>query len=143
MHQCHNHKLDFCSSPCVFLGYSSSHLGYRCLDTTFQGIYISRHVCFHEQVFSFDKSKQIAQLTSSFPFLSNPTHFPTFLISPLFHSPTVAASQATIYAHPHQPTSFALLSPHTCLFSNHIANTSPTLSDLHRNRSDVIGSPSS
>jgi hypothetical protein len=46
----HNHKLDFHSSPCVFLGYSSSHLGYRCLDITSQCIYISR-VRFREHVF--------------------------------------------------------------------------------------------
>jgi histone deacetylase 1/2 len=26
------HKLDYHSTPCVFLGYSSSHLGYHCLD---------------------------------------------------------------------------------------------------------------
>jgi hypothetical protein len=28
----HAHKLDFHSSPCVILGYSSSHLSYHCLD---------------------------------------------------------------------------------------------------------------
>ena len=36
----HAHKLDFRSSPCVILGYSSSHFGYRCLDLVFQHIYI-------------------------------------------------------------------------------------------------------
>jgi histone deacetylase 1/2 len=43
-----NHKLDFRSSPCVFFRYSSSHLGYRCLDIASHCIYISRHVSFHE-----------------------------------------------------------------------------------------------
>jgi histone deacetylase 1/2 len=47
----HNHKLDFHSSPCVFLGYSSSRLGYRCLDITSQRIYISRYARFREHVF--------------------------------------------------------------------------------------------
>ncbi|KAJ6733370.1 hypothetical protein OIU74_005177 [Salix koriyanagi] len=36
--------------------YSSSHLGYRCLDLSTNRIYISRHVRFHEHVFPFDKS---------------------------------------------------------------------------------------
>jgi histone deacetylase 1/2 len=47
------HILDFRSSPCVFLGYSSSHLGYRCLDLESHRIYFSRHVRFHETVFPF------------------------------------------------------------------------------------------
>jgi len=61
----HAHKLDFFSSPCVFLGYSSSHLGYHCLDLASQRIYISRHVRFHEGVFPFAKSKQIAHLPAT------------------------------------------------------------------------------
>jgi len=52
-----NHKLDFCSSPCVFFGYSSSHLGYRCFDIASHRIYIYRHVRFHEHVFPFDNSE--------------------------------------------------------------------------------------
>jgi len=55
----HAHKLDFHSSPCVFLGYSSSHLGYRCLDLASYRIYVSRHVCFHKNVFPFANSDQI------------------------------------------------------------------------------------
>ncbi|KAJ6969913.1 hypothetical protein NC653_034466 [Populus alba x Populus x berolinensis] len=55
----HAHKLDFRSSPCVFLGYSSSHLGYRCLDLEFGRVYVSRHVCFHECVFPFKKCEQV------------------------------------------------------------------------------------
>jgi histone deacetylase 1/2 len=57
----HAHKLDFCSSPCVFLEYNSSHFGYRCLDLASQRIYISRHVSFHEDVFSLVNFKQITQ----------------------------------------------------------------------------------
>jgi len=54
------HKLDFRSSACVFLGYSNSHLGYRCLGLSSKHIYLSRHVRFHEHVFPLGKSKQIA-----------------------------------------------------------------------------------
>ena len=59
-----NHKLDFRSSPCVFLGYSSSHLGYRCFDIASEHIYISRHVRFHEHVFPFKNFEQIAKVSS-------------------------------------------------------------------------------
>ena len=51
------HKLDFRSSPCVFLGYSNSHLGYRCLDLSSNRIYLARHVRFHETVFPLDKTE--------------------------------------------------------------------------------------
>jgi len=54
---CNTHKLDFRSSACVFLGYSNSHLGYRCLDLTSKRIYLARHVRFHEHVFPLGKSE--------------------------------------------------------------------------------------
>ena len=42
------HKLAFRSKQCIFLGYSSQHHGYRCLDPVSQKIYISRNVVFDE-----------------------------------------------------------------------------------------------
>ena len=44
LHPYNAHKLDFCSSPCVFLGYNTSHLGYCCLDLSSYHIYMARHV---------------------------------------------------------------------------------------------------
>ncbi|GJY58845.1 uncharacterized mitochondrial protein-like protein isoform X2 [Tanacetum coccineum] len=38
--------MDFCSTPCVFLGYSPSHHGYRCLDISTERLYIARHSIF-------------------------------------------------------------------------------------------------
>ncbi|GKF07040.1 retrovirus-related pol polyprotein from transposon TNT 1-94, partial [Tanacetum coccineum] len=46
--------MDFCSTSCVFLGYSPSHHGYRCLDISTERIYIARHVCFNKAQFPFD-----------------------------------------------------------------------------------------
>jgi len=61
MHPYHTHKLDFRFSPCVFLGYSYSHLSYYYLDLTSQRIFFfqmfPRHIRFHKQVFPFDKSE--------------------------------------------------------------------------------------
>jgi hypothetical protein len=45
------HKLSPRSTRCLFLGYSSDHKGYRCLDLTSHRIIISRHVVFDEDVF--------------------------------------------------------------------------------------------
>jgi hypothetical protein len=36
------HKLSFRSKPCVFIGYSSLHKGYKCLDMDSGRVYISR-----------------------------------------------------------------------------------------------------
>jgi histone deacetylase 1/2 len=66
----HAHKLDFCYSPCVFLGYNSSHLGYRCLDLASHHIYVSRHVRFCENIFPFVNSDTF---TSTLPTAYTPS----------------------------------------------------------------------
>ena len=47
------HKLAPRPTACVFLGYPSSHKGYRCLDLSTRRIIISRHVVFDETCFPF------------------------------------------------------------------------------------------
>jgi histone deacetylase 1/2 len=46
-------KLSFRSTQCAFLGYSSMHKGFKCLDISTGRIYISRDVVFDEAVFPF------------------------------------------------------------------------------------------
>jgi hypothetical protein len=47
-------KLAFRSQRCAFLGYSSMHKGYKCLDISTGRVYISRDVVFDESVFPFE-----------------------------------------------------------------------------------------
>lgn len=46
------HKLQMRSAKCVFLGYSPSHKGYKCLSSSSR-IYITRHAVFNEQEFLY------------------------------------------------------------------------------------------
>jgi hypothetical protein len=49
------HKLQFRSQQCVFLGYSSLHRGFKCLDVASDHVYISLDVIFDESEFLFAK----------------------------------------------------------------------------------------
>nr|KYP40244.1 Retrovirus-related Pol polyprotein from transposon TNT 1-94 [Cajanus cajan] len=49
---CASHKLHFRSQECVFLGYSNSHKGYKCLSSSSR-IYISKDVIFNEHRFPY------------------------------------------------------------------------------------------
>ena len=150
----HAHKLDFCSSPYVFLGYSSSHLGYCCLDLASQCIYVSRHVCFHENVFLLAKSEQITPLTS---ISTQPTHLPTLITSLIFHpaAPPLtppSSSVAPLAPQTQPPTSsplfatippshnHALMSPSACFSDDHYACTSSPSSELYLSKSVTTAS---
>ncbi|RLN09849.1 retrotransposon protein, putative, Ty1-copia subclass [Panicum miliaceum] len=52
------HKLAPRSTACFFLGYPSSHKGYRCLDLSSRRVIISHHVIFDESCFSFGSTSQ-------------------------------------------------------------------------------------
>ncbi|KAK2451888.1 myosin-16 [Trifolium repens] len=85
-------KLDFHSKECIFLGYSPSHKGYKCLDSTSK-FFISKDVVFNEtrfpyyELFSVDKTP-IAQNDA-------PTGS-TFLSAPI---PIVTTSSSPINSH--------------------------------------------
>ena len=48
----HTQKLDFHTSKCVFIGYSTEHKGYKCLHSSGR-IYIAKSVVFNEKEFPF------------------------------------------------------------------------------------------
>jgi histone deacetylase 1/2 len=76
-------KLDFRSKRCVFLGYSNSHRGFKCLDTSTGKVFVSRHVVFDEGSFPFANSN-----TSPPPPPSNLyTTLPTSLLNNINPSP--------------------------------------------------------
>ncbi|KAJ0742843.1 putative RNA-directed DNA polymerase [Helianthus annuus] len=65
------HKIDFRSTPCVFLGYSPVHHGYRCFDPSTERTYIARHVRFNEHVFPYHKPTPTpTPLPSDSPYVS-------------------------------------------------------------------------
>ncbi|GKE34552.1 ribonuclease H-like domain-containing protein [Tanacetum coccineum] len=73
------HKLEPCSTPCIFLGYPSNHRGYRCLDLASNKIIISRHVRFDEDVFPFGNVTPSNTPTYDFllPHIQTTTNVPT------------------------------------------------------------------
>ena len=60
------HKLQPRSSPCVFLGYPSSHRGYKCHDLSTHKIVLSRHILFDETNFPFSKHFILLLLNTNF-----------------------------------------------------------------------------
>ncbi|KAK9912324.1 hypothetical protein M0R45_036192 [Rubus argutus] len=70
LHPYSNHKLDFRSIPCIFNGYAIDHKGYRCLDPKIGRVYISRHVIFDEQTFTYKEQPEQPSLQSPSPSLT-------------------------------------------------------------------------
>lgn len=55
------------NSPCVFIGYSLSHKGYKVLDSHSNRIFISMDVKFHEMHFPIHMDKKDDSFPSIFP----------------------------------------------------------------------------
>jgi hypothetical protein len=80
LHPYNKHKLEFRSKQCIFLGYSSNHKGYRCMDPTTSRVYLSRNVVFDENLFPAQKKATATQPSAQEISPSNvivllPSHF--------------------------------------------------------------------
>lgn len=68
-------KLEFRSKECKFLGYSPSHKGYKCLDSTGR-LYISKDVLFNERRFPYEELFTCHQPSTTSDTSSSFTTFP-------------------------------------------------------------------
>nr|KYP63355.1 Retrovirus-related Pol polyprotein from transposon TNT 1-94 [Cajanus cajan] len=100
-------KFSHRSSPCIFLGYSSHHKGFKCLDLTTSRIYVSHHAQFDETCFPFAASissfyEPITGFNSSSMFVSSslPTRPP--LVTTL-SCPSCVSLDAALARHPAPP----------------------------------------
>jgi hypothetical protein len=81
------HKLAPWSTKCIFLGYSTDHKGYRCLDLTTNNIIVSQHVVFDEADFPFSASPRLTNDLDIFLQDDSPdvAPMPAPLPRPVFH----------------------------------------------------------
>ncbi|XP_042982037.1 uncharacterized protein LOC122311522 isoform X1 [Carya illinoinensis] len=96
------HKLDLRSTKCLFIGYSDSHKGYKCLHVQTDRIYISRDVIFDETCFPFSTQSEIPSHTP-------PVSLPSIL-GPL---PSFTQSSTSPPTRPTSPSSPNLIPPDT------------------------------
>ena len=94
LHLYNAHKLHFRSKQCIFIGYSSSHKGYLCLDHFTSRIYVSRRMIFNEHHFPFPKT---SPHLSPFPSIASHPHPTIPLVSTYSPPPTTSQS---IPSHP-------------------------------------------
>jgi hypothetical protein len=66
------HKLAPQSTKCIFLGYSTDHKGYQCLDLTTNNIIVSGHIVFYEVDFPFSASPRLTNNLDIFLYDDSP-----------------------------------------------------------------------
>ncbi|KAL8162343.1 hypothetical protein V2J09_013832 [Rumex salicifolius] len=98
-----NNKLEYRSSPYIFLGYNSKHKGYQCLHVPSNRIYIARRVIFDETTYPHP-----TLITPSSPSVASPSPTPSSLLklaaSPWPHtSPTSPPPSMPITLPPSSP----------------------------------------
>nr|GEV02099.1 hypothetical protein [Tanacetum cinerariifolium] len=118
------YKMDFRSTPYVFLSYSTSHHGYRCLDISTERLYIARHVCFNEAQFPFD--------------IPNTTSPPPSKTSPYYSSESPYVIPTTDHPSPSSPRS-PISSPSSV---SHLSTTSQTFSEYSNGQPSPVSTTS-
>jgi hypothetical protein len=96
-----SHKFSLRSKPCVFLGYSHHHKGYKCLHPETGHIFVSWDVIFHEEVFPFStKTSSDFSTSTTNPYtpivVALPLTLPRELITHSSHSHSIPSSPPTI-----------------------------------------------
>ena len=126
------HKLDYRSTPCVFLGYSSCYLSYRCLELSSNHIYISRHVRFHENSFPFIESTHVPATTNS-----NPQPAPISYLPALTSFPSSNPPQTPILS----PHTSVPLPPYASMSLDHFAGSGSSAADITATASSPSATP--
>ena len=111
------HKMDFQSKTCIFIGYSVGHRGYKCLDVSTRKIFVSRHVVFDKSLYPYTSPESIEPTPKPAPVVLPPN------LNLSLSSSSVFAGTNVQFAAP-SPLHMASPSrPHTNL---HIVSGSPT-----------------
>ncbi|MCI00444.1 retrovirus-related pol polyprotein from transposon tnt 1-94, partial [Trifolium medium] len=95
----HNTKLAYRSQECIFLGYSSTYKGYKCLSPDGH-IYVSKDVLFNEQKFPYPSlfgqtNTTSTPITSPTPMSQVPLHLPNQVLDPIPITTIPAANTTT------------------------------------------------
>ena len=121
-----NHKLEPCSHPCVFLGYSIAHHSFYCFDPQTNKVFVSRHVNFVEHVFPYHNLDSSVSCVTP----TTPTEFYHLIAGPLQPQSTVSKPN------PPSPTSLsATTSSNVILFSSHLPHSLSTSTAFHSHSS--------
>ncbi|XP_016200327.1 uncharacterized protein LOC107641347 [Arachis ipaensis] len=121
------HKLDFRSSPCTFIGYGTSHKGYKYL-TQDEKVIITPHVVFFEDKFPFQQAtQQVPSKSVSASEDALPPSIPTIPLIPRPLSnivePRQSRSQQVSFSH---LVSSQQVSPSQDSLNHNSANSSPS-----------------
>ena len=92
------HKFNYHSSKCIFIGYSPSHKGYKCMHPSGQ-IYIVRHVVFYESTFPYSTDSVFHSTGSS----SHSSQ--SFTPQQVYHLSTLLVSVTDSSYNPHSASS--------------------------------------
>ncbi|KAG8492176.1 hypothetical protein CXB51_009599 [Gossypium anomalum] len=102
------HKLQFSSKCCTFLGFGPNHKGYKCLDDTSR-VFVSRHVVFDETQFPFQQGCSSRNLVCPKEQPHQQSHIPV----------VTAPASNSHFGSEAGPTTSSSIAPPTSVPSNH------------------------